>query len=610
MPEAATPRPWRLWRALWRRMERDDRWRVAAAVAITIVASGLTALLPIAIGGLVDHVLDDDRSGPRGAGAPLAAIAGLVVIGHLLQAGRHHLVHRVSTGFECDSRLAAYGHLLRLPLTRYHQGQVGALYGRANRSIEGAARLVRLFAGDLLPSCALALSAVVVAFTRDPLVALAMAGVIPTGFLLVRWQVANQAGVRRCIRDEKERVDAAVTEVLPAVDVVRVNGAVRAVLAPARDACERLRRTEVRHHRAMALFEAAKSINEGLWLLVTLSVALGQATPGTASAGELTACFLLFLGVTAPLRELHRIVDEGSESAQQADDLLDLLAQPEDQVFAGWSESKPASGPRPGHPKLTIRGVRFAYPGATSRVLDGLTLDVAAGESVGLVGSTGCGKSTLLQLLTRLQHGFEGTISIDGVDIRSLHAQQLVEQVGLITQEPKLFRRTIRWNITLGREGISDAEVEDAASRARIHGEIMALSGGYDTVIGERGDTLSGGQRQRLSLARALVRVPPLLLLDEPTSALDGPSQAAVQRAIAALDGTTTVIVAHRLTTLQGMDRIYVLEQGRVAESGTFHDLAARGGRFARMLQEQAVQHGPEEGCGDGGWHTVAARAA
>ena len=583
--------PARLWRILWGQLPGEDRRRLIAAAAAMLAASALTAVLPLLVGQLIDHILGTERSRLSDAVEPLGEIALLVIVTQLLQVVRRQLVESVATSFERDSRQRAYGHLMRLDLERLRHGQLGGIYGRANRSVEGAVRLIKLGAMDLLPAVTLAISAVVVAVTRDPIVALAMAMVIPTGFALVRWQVNNQAGVRLRIRDHKEAIDGMVVELLPALEAVRAAGADTHFLSRIRDATGRLRATELRHHVAMSFFDAGKALNETLWLLVTLGVAVQLASNGQASAGQLTSYFLLYLGVTAPMRELHRIVDEAAESAQQTTDLLNLLSEEEDESYRPSRAHLAVDGKR--QPALAMQSVRFTHADQTDPVLDGLTLEIRSGDRVGIVGPSGCGKSTLLRLIARLQHGAEGTIRLGGRDVRDIQRDEIIDMVGFVGQDAKLFRGSVLENITLGRPDATREEAIRAATRANIHHEIVTMNGGYDAIVGERGETLSGGQRQRLCLARALLNTPPVLLLDEPTSALDGPSQAAVQSAIDALENVTLVVVAHRLSTLRTMDRILVLDGGAIVEEGSFAHLALTGGLFAAMLASQGEDSPP-----------------
>jgi ATP-binding cassette, subfamily B, bacterial len=575
----------RLWRSLWSQISERDHRLLLIAAGVMIAGSALAAILPLLIGSLVSHAVAHGSISVTGASGQLAVIAGLVIVTQMLQVIRRQLVENVATGFERDSRQRAYRHLLRLDLDHLIDEEVGSIYGRANRSIEGAVRLVKLGAMDLLPAVTLAVSALVVAFSRNPFVALAMAPVVPTGFALVRWQVRNQAGVRLDIRDHKEAIDGKVVELLPAMDVVRSTGADVHFGTRIREACGRLRATELRHHQAMSLFDAAKALNEGVWLLVTLAVAVGMSPGGPAGVGQLTAYVLLYIGVSTPLRDLHRIIDEAAESAQQTRDLLELLDEPEDESY-GPEEAAPATGQARSSVALSLSldSVRFTHRDRTEATLDDVSLELAPGERIGLVGPTACGKSTLLRLVARLHHGYAGTIGLGDRELTEISREELVDLVGYVPQHPKLFKGTVLENITLGRSDATTREVVEAARRANLHEEILRLPAGYESLVAERGETLSGGQRQRLCLARSLLRTPPILLLDEPTSALDEGSQAAVQDAIDSLVDVTLIHVAHRVVALKTMDRILVMEQGRIVEEGDFESLAALGGRFSRTL--------------------------
>ena len=583
-PTPSRPRPVALWRRLWSEFSINDRRRLAAAAVLMVLASALTAALPLLIGGLIDRSLAAHEHTVAKAASGLPIIGVLVVVAELLQVARRQLVEAVATGFERDARDAAYRHLLRLDLGRLRENQVGRIYGRANRSIEGAVRLVKLGAMDLLPAVTLAVLAIVVAFVRAPLAAAAMAMVIPTGFALVFWQVSSQAGVRLLARDRKEEIDGQVVELLPLLEVVRTTGADEHFASGISAVAHELRDTDLRHHRAMSMFDAAKAINEGLWLVITLGVTIGVSGHGAASAGQITAMVLLYAGVTQPLGDLHRIIDEASESGQQTADLFDLLDEPEDVSYATPSRTsteRQRSVPRSG-PAIDMRGVHFDFISAEDvvPVLDAFELQVLAGERIGMVGPSGCGKSTALRLMCRLLHAGSGSIRLDGRDIADLSREELVGTVGYVSQHPAVFRMSVAQNILLGSPDGSLSDAEHAADRAHLHDEILRLPEGYDTIVSERGETLSGGQRQRLSLARALVQTPPILLLDEATSALDEDSQTIVSDAISALSDVTLIVVAHRVSTLRSMDRVVRLDRGRVAETLSYDDLIARAERW------------------------------
>jgi len=245
--------------------------------------------------------------------------------------------------------------------------------------------------------------------------------------------------------------------------------------------------------------------------------------------------------------------------------------------------------------EVAFEDVSFSYDGRR-RALDGIRFTARAGETVALVGTTGSGKSTTLGLLHRTFDPASGAIRIDGTDIRDIGLASLRHNIGVVFQEPMLFARSIRENLQVGRPDATDAEMMDALERAQA-GEFMARqSAGLDTVIGERGRSLSGGERQRLSIARALLKNPPVLVLDEATSALDAATERKLQGALeAVMEGRTTFVIAHRLATIRDADRILVFHEGRIVEAGTFDALVAQGGRFAELARAQFMADEPDE---------------
>jgi subfamily B ATP-binding cassette protein MsbA len=237
--------------------------------------------------------------------------------------------------------------------------------------------------------------------------------------------------------------------------------------------------------------------------------------------------------------------------------------------------------------RIDFEDVSFAYD-ENRPVLSGVSFEVRPTETVALVGLSGAGKTTIVSLLTRFYDPSRGRVTVDGIDVREVTLQSLRSRIGLVTQETILFDETVRANIAYGLDGIPPERVIDAARAARAHDFILALPQGYDTVIGEKGGSLSAGQRQRLAIARALLKDPPILILDEATSSLDAESEHLIQEALADLRrGRTTLVIAHRLSTVRSADRILVVDQGRVAESGTHDELCRRDGLYRKLYELQ-----------------------
>ncbi|HTO61695.1 MAG TPA: ABC transporter ATP-binding protein [Bradyrhizobium sp.] len=356
----------------------------------------------------------------------------------------------------------------------------------------------------------------------------------------------------------------------------------------------RLRNDEARRKIAAASFlstmvERTVTISVLLLHLVVLAIGAYLATKGQITIGTFVTFESAFWEVSYNIAHVMHFIPVSIQSSAAVRHIEELLDEP----TRGADRPGAPDLPRITH-DITFDRVGFGYDGSPTRVLDGFSLKLDVGKTVAIVGPSGSGKSTLLNLILRLYVPDEGRITIDGVDIRKVTKESLRRSMAVVFQDNMLFNMSIRENIRLGKEGATDAEVEEAARKAEIHRYIMSLPQKYDTVVGERGDTLSGGQRQRIAIARAIIRNPSVLLLDEATSALDQTTEAAINRTLLRLaEGRTMIWSTHRLTSVVEMDEIIVISGGRAIERGSHAELLAQNGVYRKLWDDQThTPHG------------------
>jgi ATP-binding cassette subfamily B protein len=583
-------------RQVWRLVPARHKFALGGAALLMAVTSGANTLIPLLLGTLVDQLQRLQRDSAAG-GAPDAlfgiALRYLVLIGAVylvreaLNVVRRYFVENTCTRIDRDMTVRVVGHLLKVNLGHLTHEKVGALHGRISRSVEGFVRFLRLFFLDFFPAILTGVFALIASLGKEPWLGVVMVGVIPTSISLTVWQLASQRGVRLRLLRTREEMDGTVVEQLAGLDYVRAANTLRHEVKRVAHTAEKRRVRELRHHFQMSLFGCAKALNEGLFHVLVLGLAIFLALNGKIEYGDILTFSMLFLNVMTPLSEVHRIIDEGQESSLRVGDLLDVLSTPTDPSFdasAGREPNLDVAGPL-----ILVDGLRVEYQTADGQVrrgLDGIGLVVRRGERIGIAGRTGSGKSTWLKVLLRLTHPAGGALWFGGVPLAEVSREAIGRLVGYVGQSPFVFAGTIEENITYGVEGATPEAVRRAAELACIHDEILAMPGGYDAAVAERGQNLSGGQRQRLALARLFLKDPPVLILDEATSALDTISERCVQRALATTRPDRTIlIVAHRLSTLLDTDRILVFDQGQIVESGTYDALVHQGGVFAELLR-------------------------
>jgi ATP-binding cassette subfamily B protein len=588
------PSTWTLFR-LWR-FARPYRWQLLAGFLLTLAATAATLVAPYLTMPLMDEVLIPYQNGqPIERSVVLGYLTALLIAALAawgLGWARTWILARVSERIGAGLRTATYEHLLGLSLEYFGGKRTGDLMARIGSETDRINLFLSLHLLDFATDVLMIAMTAAILFSIDPWLALVTLLPLP----LIGWMIH---AVRDRLRHGFEKVDriwAEVTNVLsdtiPGIRVVKAFAQERREAARFRMANEHNLAVNDRVNRVWSLFSPTVTLLTELGLLVVWAFGIWQVSRDEITVGVLTA-FLAYIGrFYTRLDSMSRIVSVTQKAAAGAKRIFDILdhvsnvPEPAQPVPLGRVEGR-----------ITIRGARFRY--GSRAVIRGVSLDIAPGEMVGLVGHSGSGKSTLVNLICRFHDLREGSILIDGIDIRSVSLRDWRRQIGVVLQEPFLFFGTIAENIAYGRPEATREEIVAAARAAHAHEFILRLPHGYDSIVGERGQALSGGERQRISIARALLIDPRVLILDEATSSVDTTTEKEIQKALDNLvRGRTTIAIAHRLSTLQRADRLIVLDRGRIVESGTHEALMARQGAYWKLYLAQARQNEVE---GEGG---------
>ncbi len=568
-----------------RLMERPEKIALVFASFLMLITGILTNLPAVILGRLVDTLVGTEHIDFSIAIPFIAFIIGIIFMREALTVARKYFVENVATQTDKKQTVNVIEHLLKTDIANINQQQIGSLHGRIFRSIQGMIKIIKLGFLDFFPVFFSALAAIAIALTQKPLLASVMVLVIPVGLFLIVWQVSSQKGIRVALLRGKEKIDGAVVEMLGGIETVRVLHTEDKEVAKVEEVAEAMRKKEIRHHIFMALFDSGKYLNEGLFYVLVISLSIFLAAQGVITKGDILVYSILFLSITGPLREIHRILDEAHESSIRVNDLYDLLNQPRDISFESHGKEK---SPSNNANAIEVRRLSFKY--GNSPVLQDINFVIKNGEKIGIAGASGCGKSTLIKILLRLVHGYSGKIGIFGKNLDTMGREEIADRIAYVPQKTHIFSGSIRENIVYGcrRENITGEEVIRAAELANLYDEIQNSLGGLSGRVAENGNNLSGGQKQRLAIARLILKSPELLILDEATSALDNMNEIKIQRNIEQLfKDKTTITIAHRLTTLKNTDKIFVFERGKIVQEGTYDGLANQKGLFQDFLKQK-----------------------
>lgn len=555
-------------------------------VVIMILSSALTQFTPKAIGWLTDDILIQEQIEFFNIIPVLLLILVVNVVNELIKILRRIMVEDTATKTEKRARGLVITSLLKAPLSFFKENMTGNIHGRLNRCLEGTIKLEKLIFMDFAPAIFNSAAAIFVIFTTLPAVlALPMLLVIPIGIGIVFRQISTQQGIRVELLETKSSMDGTIVELLNGIEVIRITDSISIEESRFENKSEFLRKKEMKHHKQMAKYDCWKFINEVTFTVLMIGISAYLATQGIISVGAVLTSYLCFSQLIKPLEELHRILDELSESVILADDFFKLAEIPND--FSYTEVNKETSDPNVISPFINIKDLHFSYDNQAS-VLKNLNLAFEKGSFTGIAGPSGCGKSSFIKAVCKLEQ-YEGEIFIDGVNLRSLSRKELSRIIALVPQSPFIVAGTIYENICYGLDRMpSQKEVENAIRKACLTEFIDSLPNKLNTVLSENGGNLSGGQKQRIAIARIFLRKPEILILDEATSALDNTSERYIQNEIEKLKEETkmTVIsIAHRLTTLKNSDRILVMEHGEIVQTGKYQELIEKDGIFRQMYE-------------------------
>jgi ATP-binding cassette subfamily B protein len=586
-----------LWPYMWPADRTDLKWRVAWAAVFLVLAKLVLVLVPYFFKWATD-ALTGELAAPDYIPAILAAPVMLVLaynVVRVVQVGlnqlRDALFARVGQHAVRQLGYRTFVHLHELSLRFHLERRTGGLSRVIERGVKGIETIVRFTILNTVPTILeFALMAVIfwVAYGWVYVAIIAATVWLYTWFTV--WASDWRIAIRRDMNDSDTDANTKAVDSLLNYETVKYFGNEKMEAARYDRSMARYEDAATRTWTSLGWLNFGQGVIFGLGMAAVMALSAWEVTQGTHTIGDFVFVNAMLMQLSVPLNFIgfiYREIRQALTDIEQMFDLLDVRAEVVD---------KPGAAPLAiAEGTVTFEDVHFAYDAARP-ILKGVSFEVPAGKTVAIVGPSGAGKSTISRLLFRFYDIQRGSIRIDGQDVRDVTQESLRHAIGMVPQDTVLFNDTIRYNVRYGRPEAGAEEVERAADLAQIGDFIARLPDGYDTMVGERGLKLSGGEKQRVAIARTILKAPPILMLDEATSALDTRTEQEIQAALDLVSrGRTTLVIAHRLSTVISADEIIVLQDGRIAERGRHADLLARNGLYAEMWARQREATEAEE---------------
>jgi ATP-binding cassette subfamily B protein len=554
------------------------RGRLAAVLGLIAISAGLGMVSPFLLRDILDQAIPQkDRN------LLLTLVGGMIaisVVTGVLGVAQTWLSNVVGQRVMHDLRAKVYRHLQRLSLAFFTRTRTGEIQSRIANDIGGVQTVVTTTATSIVSNVTTVLASIVAMFLLDWRLACFSLAVLPFFVALSRRVGAKRKAITATKQGAMADISSLVQESLSVSGILLGKSMGRSAELADRFEGESAGLAELEVRSRMAGRWTMASIQTSFAVMPALVYLFAGLSPAAVSIGTVVAFTTLQTRLFFPISSLLNVAVDVQTSTALFDRVFEYLDLPVD-IHPGTRELGAVAG------EVRFEDVWFRYgeDDEAEWTLREIELEVAPGTRTAIVGETGSGKTTLGYLAARLYDPARGAVLIDGVDIRELSFGALADAVGVVSQETYLFHASVRDNLRFARPGATDDEIEEAARAAQIHNTIAELDEGYDTVVGERGFRFSGGEKQRIAIARTILRNPPVLVLDEATSALDVQTERAVEVALERLaEGRTTIVIAHRLSTVRGADQIVVLDRGEIVERGTHSELLALGGRYAEMV--------------------------